>query len=262
MVNISTLRPGLLVGLRTQLTGNVHYSTRDLEPDHIDTDGVRRAKWETERTVEDPAEHERGVKARGRARSIITAVCSNSAFGLLCPQSDSEKLTDAIAEARAVAAEFNATAALSRIAVNVIVGRIAADDVEAVRAINGEVRDLLAEMERGLKYLDVSMVREAANKARDLSAMLAPAAAERAQKAIEVARSAARRIVKAGETAAIEIDEATIRTIQTARMAFLDLEDGAELQVPVESGRAVDLEMEEMPPVVPVPAAVAFQIEL
>lgn len=262
MMNISTLRPGLLVSLHTGLRGNVSYRSREIEADHIDLDGARKAAWETHRTIEHPREHEEAVKIRGKARSLISGVCSPSSFGLLCPESSRELLTEAIADARALIDEFNANASVTRVSFSILIGRVAADDVEAIRAINGEVRDLLTAMERGLKNLDVEAVRDAANKAKALSSMLSPEAATRAQKAIDVARNAARRIVKAGEAAAVEIDEATMRTIQQSRAAFIDLEDTSEVQEPIVTGRAIDLDVQEMPDPVDVPAVAVPSLEL
>lgn len=247
-IRVSTLRPGLLVSLKTALAGNVSYDARDIESDHVNSDGTRRAVWETTRVVEDPAEHEAGVQARSKARSLIAAVCASSAFGLLCPESAADQLAEAIAEARAVAEAFNQRAAITRLSVNVIAGRIAADDLDAVRAINAEVRDLLTAMEQGLQRLDVQAVRDAANKARELSAMLTPEAAAKAQKAIDVARSAARQIVKAGEAAAIEVDRATLAAVRGARLAFLDLDDADEMQAPAAAGRAVEVDSWEAAP--------------
>lgn len=240
-MQVSTLRPGLLVSLKTSTHGNISYKVSEIEPDHLADDGARWATWQTDRVIELPAEHEEAQKARSKARSLINSVCSPSSFGLLCPEADREKLTTVMAEAREIVAEFNSRATITRIALFVIVGRVAADDVEAIRAINSEVSDLLTTMEAGLQRLDVETVREAANKARAISAMLSPAAAERAQKAIEVARSAARRIVKAGEAAAVEIDEATLNAIRSSRTAFLDLDKQAEVQIPAVTGRAIDL---------------------
>lgn len=247
-MQISTLRPGLLVSLKTSLQGNVAYTRRDIEADHIEEDGTLRAKWETDRIIENPEEHDRAVKVRSKARSLITTVCSPSNFGLLCPERDREKLTDAMAAAREVIDTFNREATVTQVSVYLIVGRVAADDVEAVRAINSEISDLLTMMERGLQKLDVEAVRDAANRARALSSMLSPEAAEKAKKAIEVARSAARRIVKAGEAAIQEIDEATLRTIRQSRTAFLDLDDQETIQVPTVIARAIDLELSPIDP--------------
>lgn len=250
-MQVSTLRPGLLVSLRTSLCGNVSYRTTDIEADHIETTGERRARWETLRTITDPVEHEEALQVRGRVRTMIIAHCATSVFGLLCPDTRAEALDASIREAREIANEFNARAKLTRISVHVIAGRIAADDVEAVRAINGEMRDLLTAMEDGLRRLDAKAVRDAADKARSLGAMLSPYAAEQVRKALEVARAAARRITKAGEEAAIEIDAATLKTIRASRTAFLDLDDdfqGEEVErgIPA-SGRAVDLDPNPAP---------------
>jgi hypothetical protein len=245
MTSVSTLKPGLLVSLRTSLAGNIRYRAQEIEADHIDpTTGARRAKWETERVITDPEEHELAVKARGKARSLITGVCAQSAFGLLCPVDAEDKLEQAMREARDVAEAFNVRASLTRISVNVIVGRIAADDVEAVRAINSEVRELLERMERGVRNLDVEAIRDSANKAKALVSMLSPTASQRAEEAIKAARSVARRIVKAGETAAVEVDAIAIETVRNSRLAFLDLDDAAEIQAPMATAAALDFAAE------------------
>jgi hypothetical protein len=241
-MNISTLRPGLLVSLKSSIRGNVSYATREIEPDHIAEDGARRAVWETNRVIELPNEHEAAVKCRSKARSLITAICSPSSFGLLCPEAQRDRLTQAIEDARETITEFNRGAERTQISLYVMIGRVAADDVEAVRAINSEIRDLLSTMETGLRNLDVQGVRDAANKARAISSMLSPEAAEKARKAIEIAREAARKIVKAGDVAAAEIDEATLSAIRDSRTAFLDLEDAAEVRAPEVTARAIDLD--------------------
>src|SRR5215831_16187739 len=234
----STLRPGLLVSLKTSIRGNIRYDHRDIEREHLTEDGRQLAKWETERTISDPLEYEAATKVRSKVRSIVSSVCANSAFGLLCPEKSTDDLDNAIAEARRLTDEFNATAKLTRVRVYVIAGRIAPDDVEAVRAINSEVRDLLANMADGIRNLDVKAVRDTANRARDIGRMLTPDAQARIQTAIDAARSTARQIVKAGEQAAQEIDQRTIRRITEARTAFLDLEPVAEVAVPAVGGRA------------------------
>lgn len=248
MLQSTTLRPGLLVSLKTTLTGNINYAKRTIEAEHVTATGAARAKWETERTISDPAEHENAEKARAKAGSLIRSVCARSAFGLLCAEQDADKLEDAIREARQIADDFNKTARLSHVAVYIICGRVAPDDVEAVRAINSEIRDLMSDMADGVRALDVEKIRDAANRAKNVGAMLPTETMARVQAAIDVARKAARQIVKAGEQAAIEVDEQVIRQITQARTAFLDLDDAREVETPTETGRALDLE--------PIPAAI------
>lgn len=242
----STLRPGLLVSLKTSIVGNVSYRTSDIEAARVDENGEQHSRWETEKTVIDPAEHERATKARGKARSAVSRVCANSAFGLLCPESEADKLEAAIAEARQIADEFNASAQVTRIAIYVIAGRVASDDVEAVRAINSEVKDLLDQMQRGVQDLEPSQIRDAANKARSVSQMLSKDAQDRVADAIEAARKAARQIVKAGEAAAIEVDQMALRKLAQARTAFLDLSEQTAVETPQVEVPTVDLEPAEM----------------
>lgn len=241
-----TLRPGLLVSLNTSIRGNVQYRKTQLEGTHRDDEGQERARWETERVITDPDEHERATKVRQRVRSLITGACAQSAFGLLCPEVNAEKLYAAIAEGREMVEAFNETANLTRMQVNVIYGRIAQDDVEAARAITGEIRSLMEDMRDGLEALDVKAVREACSKARGVGDMLSPEAKGRLEVAIEAARKAARQIVKAGEQAAIEVDRVTLAKIDMARTSFLDIDDSelAAVAAPTMTGRSLDLEME------------------
>lgn len=243
ILQTSTLIPGLLVSLKSSVRGNVSYAKRDLGESQEGAAIV--TKWETERTVRDTAEQERAIKVRSKARSLIVNVCAQSSFGLLCPETRAADLETAFEESRRLVAEFNRTANLTQIGIYIVAGRIAADDVQAVRSINSEIRDLMESMQQGLRDLDAGVVREACNKARALGSMLAPEAGARVKNAIDVARKAARDIVKAGEAGAVEIDQAAIHTIKNARTAFLDLEDETETQAPEASAtRTMDLDAE------------------
>lgn len=239
----STLRPGLLVSLKTAIHGNVNYRVNEIEEDHLDADGVRRATWQTERTIRDPVEHEEAIKIRTRCRSLVTGVCSTSSFGLLCPEAWEGRLADAVEEAQELVSEFNGRATLTRISVYVLVGRIAESDSEAVRAINSDIRELIETMESGLRGLDVKSVREAASRARSLGAMLSEEASEQVAEAIQMARRAAREIVKAGEAGEAEISREALDTLARARVSFLDLDGEREVAVPTTVGRGIDLPM-------------------
>lgn len=238
--NVQTLRPGLLVSLKTSVTGNVKYMPHERTV-RIDEDGKEITEIETTRVIADPQEFKRAGEARSKARSIIGGVCVGSNFGLLCPERDKEQLDKALADARAVVDAFNATATMTHVRVYAMIGRVASDDVEAVRSINSEVSDLLSKMETGLRNLDVKSIRQAANDAKAIGQMLAPDAAVRVQMAVEAARNAARQMVKAGETAAVEVDLRAVRTITDMRTAFLDLDEAADVAAPKQEARALDL---------------------
>lgn len=238
----STLRPGLLVSLKTSIRGNVSYNKRDLEAG-VDPSGAVHTKWETERTIRDPQEHESAVKLRGQICSIIRRECSLSSFGLLCPEAKFDALESALKVARTLAEDFNSRAVVTRIGVFVIVGRVADSDVEAVRAINSEISDLIATMASAVKNLDAKAVREAANRIKAMGQMLSPEASKRAEEAIEIARKAARKIVAVGQTAATEIDQATVDQISACRAAFIDFEmDAGEIEAPTTQARGVDFQ--------------------
>ena len=243
------LKPGLLVSLKTSIRGGVNYQRTEIDPEHTDADGARIATWQTTREIADPLEFERATEARSRARSIVTAVCCPSSFGLLCPFNREAELAEAIAAARVITDAHNTTARQSHIEVCVLAGRIAQDDAEAVRAINSELRDLMDGMTAGIKAADSEAIREAANKARALGGMLTENVAGKVTDAIAQARRAAREIVKrvekAGESAADVVKELNNDKIASARFAFLDLDDApATVTQEAPSARPIELEPE------------------
>jgi hypothetical protein len=241
----STLKPGLLVSLKTSVRGGVNYQRRDTDPEHKDQSGALVATWETTREIQDPAEFERATVARGKARSLITSVCCASEFGLLCPQADEAELQAAIEAAREVARTHNAGAARTQVDVFVIVGRVAQNDVEAARAIGAELRELLDAMKGGIAAADPEVIRDAATRARNLAAMLSADVVGQVSAAILEARTAAREIAKrvqrAGEQAAQVVAECSVQRIDTARFAFLDLDEHQTQSEPAPA-RGVDLE--------------------
>ncbi|WP_166297168.1 hypothetical protein [Bradyrhizobium sp. 2S1] len=242
----TTIRPGRIVVLRTTITGNVNYTKSVIEAERVEADGAKRAKWETERVVINPDEYEEATTLRDKVRQTIAGLCIKTTFGLLCSEEKVEKLEAAFTEARRLADEFNGRASTTQINVFVIAGRVAADDVEAMRAINSEVRELMQDMETGLQNLDAKAVRDAAKKARLLGSMLSDDASERVKQAIETARKAANDMVKAAETSSAEIDLQAIRKITESRTAFLDITgDNVEIAAPVHGARALDFEPTE-----------------
>jgi hypothetical protein len=238
---ISTIRPGLLVHVSSSIKGNVSYQKTEGSV-VIRDDGSEYADWETERTIKDPVEQKRAVEVRSKARSLVVGPCAATENGLLCPDERVAELEEAYTKARRLVEDFNLTATTTRLRFNVLAGRIEPDDRKAVRAINSEVRDLLAEMTLGLESLDAERVRDAAGRARKIGTMLAPEMQARIQDAITSVRKVAKDITEAGEQAAIEIDAALINKLAATRTAFLDIDDAAEVAVPQDtSGRTLDL---------------------
>lgn len=242
MLNSSTLRPGLLVSLKTSVTGNVRYFRKDLVQTHKTEDGKEKSAWQTEKTVYDPDEHIAAEKTRSKCRALISKPCAKSNFGLLCPNDATAELDAAVEEAQKVASDFNATAKLSHVEVYVMTGTLAQDEAQAVRAINSEVRDLMATMETGLKNLDVKAVRAAAAEAKQLTQMLSKDASARVQIAVDLARKSATEMKKAGDRITKVIDTRTINRIAEQRVAFIDLDDAQEVETPAARARSVDLQ--------------------
>lgn len=242
----TTLRPGLLVSLKTSIVGNVSYKTWDTDTRNVGGNAVV-SSWQTEKTVRDTAEQEAAVRAKSKARAYVTGVCAGSSFGLLCPENKIAQLDVAIANARQEADRFNASSKLTKLWVYIVCGTINPSDVEAVRAINSELLDLLEKMTAGTSNADPAVIRDAADRARSVSQMLTAPAQEAVGAAIKVARKVARKITKAKAEGqeAIEVDHEALAELQAARTAFLDLEvTQIEAQAAPEADRSLDLEPE------------------
>jgi len=248
----TTIRPGILVALRSAIAGGIHYSRVDLAIDETEADHGKRARWETTRTIENPEEHARAIAVRGRALKLIRKECSESSFGLLCPADIEPALDLAIEQARGIVAEFNETADVTRVSLYVLKGRVADSDEEAARAIADEVAELVAEMNSGITDIDVKRIRAAATRARDMSAMLDERTAETVGEAVKQARTAARQIVKRiekdGEKAEIVMADIQRGALEKARIAFLDMSDDVEIDSPlpaINQQRFADLDVAE-----------------
>jgi hypothetical protein len=263
-----TLRPGILVSLNTHVAGNASYKREVIEAEAIDANGTLTEKFVTDKKILDAAEQEAACQTRDKARNIVARVCAKTAFGYLCPEANDAELRVAIKEAQVLVDTFNETAKVTRVAFFPLTGRVAADDEEAVKRINKEVRSLVAVMEDGVRNLDVKKIREAADEARQLGQMLNPDAQARITIAIEAARTAARAIKKAGETAAQEIDTKAIRAMTEVRTAFLDMDPATDVATPGSTGRAVDFtptggnDTDSTGKKLAVPAAVARQMDI
>jgi hypothetical protein len=217
------LKPGLLVSLKTTIRGGITYKREDYGT-RVDADREISA-WETTRTIANREEYARAVKVRGAAVQTIRRVCSVTSFGLLCPTGEIQALDAAIVGARALADAFNSGAIHSRIDVYVMRGEIVDSEGEATRAIAAEIADLLAQMEAGIGRLDVKSVRDACNKAREISTALEATGRAPVQRAIDAARRAARqiakRVEKRGERAGAVLRSLRLDPIMAARFAFV-----------------------------------------
>lgn len=221
-MRVSTIQPGVMVALTVRTKGNVQYAKVDLENGTTDA-GEAKARWETTRVIADPEEFKKAQEARSKARTIISAVCARTSFGLIALESKKDKLDEAIRAARAGIDEFNADARMTNLSLSVMLGRIAADDKEAVAAMNAEMRDIIDQMEVAVKNIDAEAIRKAAIAARSAAKVLSPEAAAQVSGAIAASRDFATRIKAAANVASIAVDTVAVQALSTARTAFLDL---------------------------------------
>lgn len=239
---VSTVRPGLLVSLKTAIRGNVSYSKQVLDADRRLETGEQKERWETERTITNPDEHDLAKKARGKIGGLFKGACIQSTFGLLCPEDNEAKLVQVIAESRKIAEDFNKSAVVTRLSVDVLCGRITPDDAAAVRAINSEIRDLMSSMQSGIEGADAEAVRSAANRLRGVGEMLSEEAGGKVKSAVETARAAARQILKSEGR---DVDRSAIAKIAELSGAFFDFDEPDAVAAPGTEAHELDLDQME-----------------
>jgi hypothetical protein len=223
-----SIRPGLLIALRSTVRGGVNYTRVNLESDSEAT-----VRWETTRVINDPKEHALAQKARSNAIAQVRGVCITTSFGLLCPAEKEAELDAAFTKAIEMRDTHNATAKCTVVELHMLRGRIAATDEQAVKTINAELAGLIEELGAGVEKLNPESIRTAATRARELSAMLSPEREKIVTEAVTAARANAREIVrrveKGGEAAALVLGDMRRGAIERARVTFLDLgEDAAQ----------------------------------
>jgi len=108
MTETRTIRPGILVSVKTSHAGNRSYQKKEIERPHRTDDGVERSRWDTVRIVFDPDEAKEASQVASRARYLITRLCADTAHGPLCPMDRREELYEAIKEARQRVHEWRA----------------------------------------------------------------------------------------------------------------------------------------------------------
>jgi hypothetical protein len=253
-MRMSLLKPGLLVSLKSIVSGGVRYDREDISKNRRGAKAIVE-EWRTTCVTDDPEEHAQAVKARGKAVSAIRSVCIDTSFGLICPLDRQDSLSEAIANAHVIVDAFNASASYTFVSIFTITGRIAETGEEATRAIASEVRDLLTRMDEGISKLDPEAIRKAADEARRLAGMLSEDKVAAVADAVTAARKAARAIVarvqKKGEAAEVVAKDLQRGAIEAARMAFLDIDmpqvaapEGEALPV-VDVGRFVGVDLDE-----------------
>jgi hypothetical protein len=274
MSKASVIRPGLLVSVKSTVTGGVSYQRINLDTNKPAEEGQDVARWETRRVIEDKAEYDAATACRSKATALISRVCSSTAFGLLCPADQEGALDAAIRQARQMVDAHNDAATHTRVTVHALKGRVASDDAEAARAITAEIAELVVRMDAGVKEFDPKKIREAANRARELGNMLSDDKKAKVDAAIKQARAAAtaivRRIEQEGEDRNTVLLDIARGQIESARIAFLDMSnepaEAVEPSPSIDRQRFADLdigdgEQLEIPATCAPPAAPAIEIE-
>lgn len=231
-----SLKPGILVGLKSEVRGGVEYKTVALDVPEAEKDmytsttGTEVIKKEMTKITADADEHKRATAIRNKARSWVVSECSNTPFGLLCPLGKEEALDAQVVEAEKLVAEFNATAIHTRVDVYVIKGYIADGDEKAARGIANELSELIEKMSSAVTARDPDAIKAAMRKAKALASMVDEDSKARVSKALEAARASAKDIA------------AMIKAHGNANIALITDTNKAILDEMAESFTVLDLE--------------------
>jgi hypothetical protein len=212
--------------------------------------GALIRKWTTTSIVDDPEEQEAARATVSAVWSTISKICRSTDFGLMAPEESLAELQEAIPVAYAIADKFNQGAKLNRVKVSIMVGRVAQDDVLAAEAMRKEVTSLIDTAMKGVAELNPKTVRDAMAQLKTTADMLSDEAKAKAEGIIDTARASAnetakaiRKLEKAGEAVAVDIDTVTLEALEAARVDFLDLTTDGEISaLDVVDDRVLDLD--------------------
>ncbi len=218
-----------MLALQTTMKGGTSYELHESETER--EGGMLRKRRDSTVTVFDTDEHDRAVKVRGEARYCITRLCVKTPFSLLCPEENEAKMDEGVLLAKKMVADFNATSVYTKIGLYTMKGKILGNDEANAAAIAAEMRNLLAEMSAAIQKMDPDAIRDAIQKANEVSSMLVEEQQEKVTGAIELARVAAREIAKTikkkglGAVNVVTEYRAELLALKTAGNAFLDFEE-------------------------------------
>lgn len=198
---------------------------------------VQEVTRTTTRIVTDPEEREKAEELARNIRQSIRAYGQHSILGAICPAELEPKLDKALLQARADAAQFNASAKYHTIVVNLVKATIAGDSEAAARMIAFDIQAVLAEMQKAINECDATKIRNVASRAKQMLNGLKLVVPESDQRllsaAVDAARKNASAIVKGLGEKRMEIEaikaELDSSPIQAARMSFLKYDIPAEL---------------------------------
>jgi hypothetical protein len=241
---------GYLVALSTSIENGPQYGRADVT---TDLDGTaERKSWRATKYVAHVAEYERAVDLRSKARTVVARHCAFIGFCFLCRDDRLPRLQTDMEDLQSKVAEFNSTATSAvRVTVNALIGRLARDDAATIAVVRAEVDGLLSAMKNGAETGDVEAMRSGAKKARNAVKMLTPAMEADFGETITKVQKAAKRLVKAADTAAAQVDADVLADLDGARMRFLDLSEPMPLAAEPVPAPARQLDLGEAPAVAP-----------
>lgn len=256
---VTTLIPGLIVPLSIPVRGGRTNEREDLDSGQ-EEDGATFREYKTRTTIHNPEEMERATQIAGRARNLIRRVCCATPVGhLICPQGSESALFEAMKEARAIIAAFNATAETCEVIFSCIPCRIVDNREEAVQGIEREISRLLEDLDTATKAGNVAEIRKLATQARAVEKMIGETEASEARndfdEAIKSARLVAKKVAKATRNSAKTAEEVIggildkqdhLSPIAKARLLFVPAETvdavvEGEAPVPLAVGRSAAL---------------------
>jgi hypothetical protein len=223
------MKPSYLVSVKTSLNGGIQYNRKDVRDEHLE-DGSEEQEWNTTKVISDPEEYKVATLLRAKVAGMISNKCKLTPFGLICPEGEIEtvQLTEQLAQLEVE--EYNINAKYTTISLNVMMGYIASDDVQAAQRIAKQMRDLATEMKRCVRAGDIEGIREAAKTANQMRAILGEEEKARVSLAVKEARDAARTItkevVKNGKKVDAVVPALKVGAISKMRLAFIDIDEG------------------------------------
>jgi hypothetical protein len=258
-LQISNIKPGILVTEHISLTGGIHYCREFIDSRREDQTLVR--EWHTIAHTDNVDERKEAQKIASRVYASLRRVCAQTPVGLICPASSGQELAETLTEMRGLIDVFNSTAKTCRILAYHACFEVASTNHTALQAVLDRVAEIATNVDGAITMEDskaiervpkrflrgvtptayaalsqeqkdallarvrAELIRSAIAEARGLDTLLPDEAGTELRQVIQEARRAARkicnRVERRGDSLDEVISEVDLTGIRKTRAAFV-----------------------------------------
>lgn len=219
------IKDSILVTARISLQGGVQYRHRNFRTLDVQDGTTREVReWETIRETSNPNELKDGHRLRTAISRSLERLGTRTEIGIVIPQDNERYLLEWHESALSDAADFNLTAAWSKLSVTYATFVVQSGNERAAGVIAAELRELLDKLRQAADTLDTGKMREVVKRMEGFRDIVVPDVRERLSRVIEETRDSALNIVAVLKETAGDVEaarrEVSLVGIDLARFAI------------------------------------------